>query len=376
MVAARPILSVLRSCSSAAGPRRWVLAARLFALMYTHAVSGESAASHAHPGVMSSSVAPDAQEAAAVAHSHDGPSSHSGERHVDDHNASAPVPEHAAHECVSSQPQQGVALPPRARLGSRWFGLGTRMPPLHLPPPPGHLHRCRIQRSYGSSASRLSDRPPRRWAHGPAMVNSTTIRAERSAFVDCGNSCLTLTPHANSPTTTSTRPSRREKHDRLCLTSYPSRTASAASACSIKSDRRRRTAGMTSYPSSSFQAVPLGEIDRTPPFRNLVVIKVGETDASLGNQTLDQLQCLHPSSARHGPLTVGRRIAFSSGHFALYCVLPGPQETDSRLLNAVRNNDRRDDDQAACKNGTGLSHSTWASPPLQLTVNRSRSRRA
>ncbi|MET8682453.1 DUF6153 family protein [Streptomyces sp. NPDC004647] len=109
MVAARPILSALRSRSPAAGPwRTWVLAALLLALMYTHGVSGESAAGHAHTGA-SSSVTLDAQEAAAAGHSHDGPGSHSSQRHIDHHEA--PEPDHAAHQCVSGQPEQGVALP-------------------------------------------------------------------------------------------------------------------------------------------------------------------------------------------------------------------------------------------------------------------------
>lgn len=68
-----------------------------------------------------------------------------------------------------------------------------------------------------------------------------------------------------------------------------------------------------------FQAVPLSKIDRTLPLRDPVVIKVGETDASLGNQALDQLQCLRPSSARLAA-HCGASGCVSSGHFALRSV--------------------------------------------------------
>jgi hypothetical protein len=110
MVAAWPVLSVLRSRSRAAGPL-WmsVLAALLLALMYTHGVSGESAAGHAHPAA-SSSVTLATQDASAAEHSHDGlGGSHSDQRHAD--HDDAPDSEHAAHQCVSGQPEQGAALP-------------------------------------------------------------------------------------------------------------------------------------------------------------------------------------------------------------------------------------------------------------------------
>ncbi|MET9514340.1 DUF6153 family protein [Streptomyces sp. NPDC002994] len=106
MVAARPILKVLRSRSYAAGPwRTSVLAVLLLALMYTHGVSGESAAGHAHPGASTSAT----QHATAAAHHHDGLGSHSDQRHSD--HDDAPESEHAAHQCVSGHPEQGVALP-------------------------------------------------------------------------------------------------------------------------------------------------------------------------------------------------------------------------------------------------------------------------
>lgn len=109
MVAARPILNVLRSRSYAAGPwRTWALATLLLALFYTHGVSAESAAGHAHPGA-SSSVTMTTHDAIAVEHSHDGVGSHSGQRHADQDDA--PASEHAAHECVSGQPEQGTELP-------------------------------------------------------------------------------------------------------------------------------------------------------------------------------------------------------------------------------------------------------------------------
>jgi hypothetical protein len=109
MVAARPMLSVLRSRSRAAGPFRiGVLVALLLALMYTHGASGESTAGHVHAGA-SSQVTLNAHQAAAAEHSHDVPGSHTGERHADHHDA--PAPDHAAHECVSGQPEHGAALP-------------------------------------------------------------------------------------------------------------------------------------------------------------------------------------------------------------------------------------------------------------------------
>lgn len=114
MVAARPILSVLRSRSHSAGPwLKWVLAALLLALTYTHGVSAESAAGHGHAGA-SRSVTMDVQQAGAAEHSHDGLGSHSDQRPSDQRHADhddAPDPEHAAHQCVSGQPEQGAALP-------------------------------------------------------------------------------------------------------------------------------------------------------------------------------------------------------------------------------------------------------------------------
>lgn len=108
MVATRPVLRVPRSRSRSAGPLRiCVLAALLLAVMYTHGVSGESAAGHAHPGAFSLA-ALHTEESAAGEHSHDGPGSHLDE--LSGNREDAPAPDHAAHQCVSGQPEQGALL--------------------------------------------------------------------------------------------------------------------------------------------------------------------------------------------------------------------------------------------------------------------------
>ena len=61
-----------------------------------------------------------------------------------------------------------------------------------------------------------------------------------------------------------------------------------------------------------FHAVPLRVIDDAPPFRNFIVIGVGETDTSPGDQPLDQHLSLCLSSASDGPFVVRRRAALSS----------------------------------------------------------------
>ncbi|MEV3989917.1 DUF6153 family protein [Streptomyces sp. NPDC049837] len=108
MVAAR-LTPSMWSRSRAAGPlRTWVLAALLLALAYTHGVSGESAAGHAHPRA-SSAVTLAADGTAPAGHTHDHTVPDHGERNADHHDA--PSPDHAAHHCVSGQPEQGPALP-------------------------------------------------------------------------------------------------------------------------------------------------------------------------------------------------------------------------------------------------------------------------
>lgn len=109
MVATRPVLRMPRSRSRAAGPLRiCVLAALLLAVLYTHGVSAEGAAGHAHPGAVGSAAAPHMEEPAAGGHGHEGPGAHPdglpGDRE------DAPGPDHAAHHCVSGQPEQGVPL--------------------------------------------------------------------------------------------------------------------------------------------------------------------------------------------------------------------------------------------------------------------------
>ncbi|MFE9023897.1 DUF6153 family protein [Streptomyces sp. NPDC007808] len=113
MVAARPTLHMLRSRSRAAGPWRLLgLVTLLYALVYTHGVSAEGAAGHAHPGASALATVhahEPAHEPARTEHSHHGSSSHDDGRPGGHHEE--PVPDHAAHQCVSAQPQQGVELP-------------------------------------------------------------------------------------------------------------------------------------------------------------------------------------------------------------------------------------------------------------------------
>ncbi|MBT2398762.1 hypothetical protein [Streptomyces sp. ISL-100] len=109
MTVAPATRSAPRSRSRAAGPwRTWVLAALLLTLMYTHGVSAESAAGHAHLGAPTNAVALNVQAPVSAEYDHDAPGSHSHQRHTDDHEA--PAPQHAAHECVSGQPVQAAAL--------------------------------------------------------------------------------------------------------------------------------------------------------------------------------------------------------------------------------------------------------------------------
>lgn len=110
MVVARAIRSAPRSRSRAAGSwRMWVLAALLLTLMYSHGVSAESAEGHAHLGAPTNTAALNAQDPGSAGHSHEAPEPHSGQGHTD--HQDVPEPEHAAHQCVSGQPQQGAALP-------------------------------------------------------------------------------------------------------------------------------------------------------------------------------------------------------------------------------------------------------------------------
>lgn len=110
MVLARATRSAPRSRFRAAGPwRMWVLAALLLTLMYSHGVSAESAAGHAHLGAPTNTAALNAPDPDPAAHSHEAPDPHSGQGHTD--HQDAPEPDHAAHQCVSGQPQQGAALP-------------------------------------------------------------------------------------------------------------------------------------------------------------------------------------------------------------------------------------------------------------------------
>jgi hypothetical protein len=64
-----------------------------------------------------------------------------------------------------------------------------------------------------------------------------------------------------------------------------------------------------------FQAMPFRVVDDAPPLRDLVVIKVGDPNAALGEEPLDQLMSLHPPGPRDGPLAVRRPRA--GGHCRL-----------------------------------------------------------
>lgn len=108
MFAARPIPSTCSRSRAAGRLRTWALTALLLALAYTHGVSGESAAGHAHPGTYST-VGVAAHGTTTAGHPHDETARDHGERDADHHDA--PAPDHAAHHCVSGQPEQGPALP-------------------------------------------------------------------------------------------------------------------------------------------------------------------------------------------------------------------------------------------------------------------------
>ncbi len=86
-----------------------MLAALLLTLMYTHGVSAESATGHAHLGAPTNAVALNVPDAGSAEHSHEAPDPHPGQGHTD--HRDAPEPDHAAHQCVSGQPQHGTALP-------------------------------------------------------------------------------------------------------------------------------------------------------------------------------------------------------------------------------------------------------------------------
>ncbi|GAA2973333.1 hypothetical protein GCM10010446_67180 [Streptomyces enissocaesilis] len=110
MAVARATRSAPRSRSRAAGPwRTWVLTALLLTLVYSHGVSAESASGHAHLGAPTNAAAPNVPDPGSAEHSHEAPGPRPGQGHTD--HQDAPEPDHAAHQCVSGQPQQGAALP-------------------------------------------------------------------------------------------------------------------------------------------------------------------------------------------------------------------------------------------------------------------------
>ena len=96
MVTAARTSSPLRARTQLAGPL-WLFwfAALILGLLYTHAVSSETAAHHVAPSVSTAATTPAEQDEGAVspAEHDDGPA------------------DHAAEECLSGQPQQGVDLP-------------------------------------------------------------------------------------------------------------------------------------------------------------------------------------------------------------------------------------------------------------------------
>lgn len=58
-----------------------------------------------------------------------------------------------------------------------------------------------------------------------------------------------------------------------------------------------------------FQAVLFRVVDDASPLRDLVVIRIGDPNAALGDEPLDQLMSLRPPGPRDGPLAVGRSRA-------------------------------------------------------------------
>ncbi|OEJ21986.1 hypothetical protein AR457_39390 [Streptomyces agglomeratus] len=88
-----------------------MLAALLLTLMYSHGVSAESATGHAHLGAPTTAAALNVADPGSAGHSHEAPDPHSGQGHTDPHQDAPAEPDHAAHQCVSGQPQQGAALP-------------------------------------------------------------------------------------------------------------------------------------------------------------------------------------------------------------------------------------------------------------------------
>ncbi len=64
-----------------------------------------------------------------------------------------------------------------------------------------------------------------------------------------------------------------------------------------------------------FQALPFRVVDDAPPLRDLVIIKVGDPNAALRDEPLDQLLSLRPPGPRDGPLAVG--LPRAGGHCRL-----------------------------------------------------------
>ncbi|MGP3984891.1 hypothetical protein [Streptomyces sp. KR80] len=111
MVTVRPTSSLSRTRRTAAGLLRmsW-LAALLLGLLYTHGVSGESAAAHMATGPASTAAA---APHAVPAHPVDGGTA---SEHSDDRHERAPAHHddeagHAGPSCLSGKPQQGADLP-------------------------------------------------------------------------------------------------------------------------------------------------------------------------------------------------------------------------------------------------------------------------
>ncbi|MDI3404165.1 DUF6153 family protein [Streptomyces cavernicola] len=96
MVTATRTSSPRRARTQVAGPLRlfW-FAVLILGLLYTHGVSSETAAHHVAPGTSTTATASAAQDGHAVS--------------PDEHDSGSA--EHAAEECLSNQPQQGVDLP-------------------------------------------------------------------------------------------------------------------------------------------------------------------------------------------------------------------------------------------------------------------------
>ncbi|CAM5583005.1 hypothetical protein GCM10010298_73180 [Streptomyces microflavus] len=113
MVTARRSLSLLRTRSEPAGPLRllWLLwlVMVLFSLLYTHGLSGESAAGHVISGPPASAAVP--AHGASTGHGKAEPAARSAGQGAAPDGHGNHETAHGAEECASGQPQNGADLP-------------------------------------------------------------------------------------------------------------------------------------------------------------------------------------------------------------------------------------------------------------------------